>query len=140
MIECTLKPLKTSLYFSDLEEKKTPKYGQYSHSVFHDVSGFGTKRWVVIVNIELDYELYSKQFTDEEIVNKCINYLNTPKPSKYGKKRKRKLPFGLFEQVYRFSIKEDLGKKYIQARLIVQQRKNKQFRGEGEKFSHVKRR
>jgi len=122
-------------------EKQAPKYGQYSHSIFHNIAGFGIKRWVVIVNIELDYELHSKQHTDEEIVGKCVNYLNTPKPSKYGKKRKRRLPYGSFEQIYKYSIKQDdCGTKYIQACLVVQKRKNKHFRGEGEKLSNGRRR
>ena len=59
--------------------------------MYHGVKGFGAKTWVVIVNIDLDYENHAFEGKSvDEITDECIEYLNTPPKSKYGKKRKRK--------------------------------------------------
>jgi len=114
------------------------KSGLYSNSIYHNIKGFGTKAWVVIVNIiDLDYEEHASKGKDlEEITKECVEYLNIPPKSKYGKRRKRKPLYGLFEsKPYRAYLKEQSGKKYIQALLIVGDRKRKCFWGQGEKMS-----
>ena len=135
MIECTLTGMKKYSIFPHPD--KRIKYGQYSSSIYHNIKGFGKKVWVVIVNIDVEYDKYaSTGQTLEEIALGCIEYLNTPLKSKYGKRRRRKLPYGEFrEEPYRAYLKEKDGKKYIQAFLVVNNRKRKCFWGEGEKMS-----
>tara|TARA_R110000824_G_scaffold8737_1_gene39515 strand:- start:2319 stop:2648 length:330 start_codon:yes stop_codon:yes gene_type:complete len=101
----------------------------YSSCYIHSIKGYGKNRWVVHANIDFDYESVKElQLSEQEIVQRCIEYLNTPLKSKYGKKRKRKLPYGKFEPVpYRFKLKEKNNKVYIEAQLIVLSHENKKF-------------
>ena len=130
-IECTLKEIKTM----DRRSKKK-KYGRYLSSFF-PVKNYGTKCWVVGVNINLDYEKYKKEgVSDQEIVEGCIEYLNTP-PRRKARGRPPKKPLYAFfhEKPYKFYIKEDENnKKYIQALLVTGDKKNKSFLGAGKKL------
>jgi hypothetical protein len=133
MIECTLSGIKKDFANS----KSKTKNGLYSSCIHHNVKGFGRKTWVVIVNIDLDYNKHSAEGKSlEDIVEGCIEYLNTPPKSKYGKRRKRKPLYGMFnKEPYRAHLKEKSGEKYIQAMLLVNDRKRSCFWGEGEKVS-----
>ena len=114
---------------------KKAKYGLYSHSIYHAVKGFGRKAWVVIVNIDLDYDKYAAEGKNlEEITRGCIEYLNIPPKSKYGKRRKRKPLYGVFRsEPHRTHLREKNDTKFIQALLVVDERKRKCFWGEGER-------
>jgi hypothetical protein len=130
MILCTLKRHIRKYYTSDLDDSH--RYGLYLHSLFHSIKGYGKKCWGVGVEIDLDYYTAAQKYSDEEIVKKCIEYLNTPQKSKYGKRRRRKLSYGAFEpEPYRFWIKEKNGQSYIQAILLANKKKNNKFWGEG---------
>jgi hypothetical protein len=133
MIECNLAEIKKI----STNNKVVAKKGLYSSCMFHGVKGFGTKTWVVIVNIDLDYEKFASEGKSlADITEECIEYLNTPPKSKYGKRRKRKPLYGLFhEKPYRSYLKEKGDKKYIQAMLLVGDRKRSCFWGQGEKMS-----
>ena len=132
MIKCNLADIKKMT----ADNKVKTKNGLYSSCIFHGIKGFGKKVWVVLVNIDLDYEEHEADGKNlEEITEECIDYLNTPPKSKYGKKRKRKPLYGLFhKKPYRTYLKEKNNKKYIQAMLIVDDRKRSCFWGEGEKM------
>ena len=131
MIECKLMPMAEDtskpIRFSKV------RHGLYSNSFHWSVSGFGRKNWVVIVNIDADHEKYLDEGkTIEEIVTGCIEYLNTPPKSKYGKKRKRKPLHGSFHrEPHRAKLLEKNDEKYIQALLIVDKKKSRHFWGEG---------
>lgn len=104
----------------------------YLQSFFHSVKGYGKKYWAVGVEIDLDYAEATKIYTDEEIVKKCIEYLNTPPKSKYGKRRRRKCTYGTFKpDPYRFWIKERDAQQHIQAILLIDKKRNNKFWGEG---------
>ena len=134
MIECSLAEIKRYSFLPNYEDKI--KHGLYSSCVYHSIKGFGKKAWVVIVNIDLDYDKHDSEGKSlEEIARGCIEYLNTPMKSKYGKRRKKKLPYGKFyEDPHRAFLKENGSKKFIQAYLVVGDRKRRCFWGEGEKF------
>jgi|TARA_B100000700_G_scaffold294403_1_gene356352 hypothetical protein len=129
MIPCTLKPIQ----LSHKAPTRTKKYGVYSNSWHWSIKGYAKKKWAVIVKIDLNYlEAQKECDSDEEIVTKCIEYLNTPPKSKYGKKRKRKPLFGEFEpKPYLYKICTDGDDKYIEAYLVVKQNKHKLFWGKG---------
>lgn len=131
MIECTLMPMKKYSSILDADDK-TEKYGKYLNAHW-PLKGFGKKCWLVVVHIDINYEaLVNEEKTLEDVVIECINYLNTPPKSKYGKRRKRRLPYGKFHDApYKIYPKEKNGKKYIQVFLAVDKRKNKCFWGEG---------
>ena len=131
MIECTLMEMKK--YSFTTSDDKRVKYGRYLNSLFN-IPGYGKKYWVVGVNIDLDYDKYEKEdFTLEEIVRRCVEHLNTPPPRRYKRGRKRTIPkYGFFNsEPYRFYLKEDGDKKYIQALLLVENRKRRYFWGKG---------
>jgi hypothetical protein len=129
MIPCTLKPIQLS-YKSP---SSSAKYGVYSQSWHWSIKGYAKKKWAVIVKIVLDYEAAQKECdNDEEIVAKCIEYLNTPPKSKYGKRRKRKPLFGEFDsKPYLYKVCDDERGKYIEAHLVVNRNKSKMFWGKG---------
>ena len=141
MIECSLIAQKEFGSLFETENKKI-KYGKYSGSHFYSIPGFGSKCWVIIANIDVDYDKYIAQgMTPENIVESCIEFLNAPPKSRYGKKRRRKPLYGKFRDMpYKFTLKEIDGLKYIQAFLIVEDKRRKHFWGEGEVLNYKRRR
>jgi hypothetical protein len=98
MIECSLMGLKKHGSLLETDNKKI-KYGQYLSSHFYSIPEFGKKCWVVAVNIIVDYEKYiSEGLSPEQVTKECIEYLNTPPKSKYGKRRKESRCMVSFEK------------------------------------------
>ena len=124
MIECKLQPVVSKFYNT---ENRKPRYGVYLQTMYWGVKGYGKKNWVVSVKIELDYDEASKENSDEEIVQGCIEYLNAPQKSKYGKRRMRKPLYSFSPKPYSYEIVEKNDKKIISARLITTEQKNKNF-------------
>jgi len=97
--------------------------------MYWNVKGYGKKVWMVAVKISLpDYgnvkELYE---TNDEIIQKCVEFLNTPPKSKYGKRRKRK-PLYTFDTIpYSYDITSENETAVITARLKTKNQKNKLF-------------
>ena len=119
------------------------KCGNYHGSVWHEVEGFGVSHWVVGAHVVVDYEKYREQgMSDEEIIRGCIEYLNSPpKRKKYAKRRPKPLYGKLGEFPLRHKFKEKSGKKCIMMILVTDQRKNKNFHGEGQNYvTHSKKR
>lgn len=130
MIPCTLRRCLRKYHTNDVQ--MAARYGTYMQSLFHSVKGYGKDCWAVGVKIDLDYTTASTTHSDEEIVKKCIEYLNTPPKSKYGKRRRRKPAYGTFRPTpYRFWVKEKDGEAHIQALLLVPKKRNNKFWGEG---------
>jgi len=126
MIECFLQPLK--LKYSKNQDGKQ-KHGMYMQTMYWSIKGYGKKTWLVTVNIDLDYDKAKELYeSDDEIIEKCIEYLNTPPKSKYGKRRKRKPLYTFDIKPYSYKIIEnESGKKIISARLTTKEQKNKYF-------------
>jgi len=132
LIRCKLQQSQSEFH-GRKERGKHARYGMYSSCFIHSIKGYGKSRWVVHVNIDFDYEGAKEAGLEEkEIVEKCIEYLNTPQKSRYGKKRKRKLPYGKFEPApYRYKFKEKDNKVYIAAQLVIGCNENKNFWSRG---------
>jgi len=139
MVECSLLPMKKGTASGP---KNGTKYGTYLRCYFWGVPGFGQNRWVVAVNIDVDYDKYLEEgMKAEELVFECVRHLNTPLKSRYGKRRKRRPTYGIFQdKPHKFSLKESEKGKYIQAFLVVDYPKSRHFWGEGEKIASAKRR
>jgi len=132
MIKCRFKPLKKHGSLITTSNKRI-KYGIYLTSSY-PIKKREKRCWIVGVNIELDYTCHIKDGkTNDEIVEGCIEYLNTPP------KRKRKPLYGLFEsKPYKYSIKKsEDGEIYIQLLLLANLRKNKQFWGVGTNIKSI---
>jgi hypothetical protein len=135
MIPCKLLPLEKTYHKKDIKTEK--RYGIYVKQQFWSIDGVGKTCWPVVVNIAVDYDEYLKEgLTEEEIVLKCIEFLNYRQKSKYGRKRRRKPLYGTFRDDItppRFKLKEKDGIKIIQTILAAKEQKNSKFWGEGKK-------
>tara|TARA_Y100000034_G_scaffold132292_1_gene194917 strand:+ start:8571 stop:9029 length:459 start_codon:yes stop_codon:yes gene_type:complete len=135
VIECRLRPVK--------EKEKKERLGAYHGSYFWDVPGFGREKWMLALTLEgvdIDKQI-SSGLAEEEIVEGCLNFLNTP----VGKRKKKK-PYGNLE-LYRspnpswvegkykprFTVHEVDGVKYFTLLAVTDQIKNKHFYGKGKK-------
>jgi len=131
MIECSLVPIKQYAGLYPTKKEKV-RYGTYLSSSY-PIKDYGKKRWIVAVNIAVNYKKYLKEgMTLEEIAEGCVNFLNTPPKSKYGKRRKRKPIYGPFEpQPYKIKIVNKQDKNFMQLLLIINEAKRKCFWGKG---------
>mgnify|MGYP005814753583 FL=1 len=139
MIKCGFR--KTSEFGALLPSwnKNKKKLGKYHGSNFYNIKGFGTKKWVVVAKIDVDYEPHlSEGRTQEEVVAGCLEYLNQVPPRKKYAKKKPVAPYGKLE-CHRAIFNRDEEGSYIQALLIIDKRKNKLFWGEGQKLMHKRR-
>jgi len=129
--------LKRTEWAGVLPDKDGPtKCGRYHQSVWHDVKGFGDKKWVVGSYVIVDYEtLMEDGMTENEITQGCIKYLNTPPPRrKYQRKASEPLYGNLDPVPVRYNLIEKDEQKVILMMLATDQRKNKYFWGEGPKY------
>ena len=135
-IECDLREVAEFYEYGDTPEEK--KKGRYHGSMFWSIKGFGKKRWVVGAYLDVDYIPYLKQGLEKgEIVQLCLNHLNKPpKRKKFQKKTERPLYGSLESYSYRFGVGDGTanGNRFIEVLLITDQRKNKNFWGEGTKM------
>ena len=132
MIPCKLIPMKENTILET--EASEYRYGRYITNFF-PVKGLGRNCWVIVVNIDVEYDsLIAEGLTLEEIALGCVKFLNFRPKSRYGKKRLRKPLYGVFRpKPYNFKLMDKGGKKYIQALLITEDRKNIKFWKEGKK-------
>lgn len=123
-IECELVAVPQ---FSHMPTGET-KYGRYMTSIY-SIDGFGRNKWVVGCYIKLDLQKYKiLKWHDAEIAKRCVNYLNTIALNKKGKKKYGNLQLHKFNKINKF------GQEIIVAELIIDDRKNENFWGEGEKL------
>jgi len=105
---------------SEEAEPKT-KSGRYTSTVL-PVKGYGTNVWSVVAYISVDRDALHGDYTDEQIVEGCINFLNKKPP------RKRKAPYGVLK-LDNFTFVEN--KKLFSVRLLIDSRNHKSFWGKG---------
>ena len=110
------------------------KAGRYHGSYFADVAAYGRSQWVVVGEIDVDFNTaIEKDMSEREVVEACVNYLNLPPPRKKYAKREPQPPYGTLE-LYKYYVKEQdstTRKTRVQVLLITNQRKNKNFWKEG---------
>ncbi len=127
MINCELQDVpKYSLIPPTPGEQK--KKGRYHGSMFWDIPGYGSKKWVVATRIRLIDDVSG--LTDGEIIDGCVRFLNTPPPRKKYQKKKPKPKYGNLE-LHRAEIKRSKKETLISALFVIGDRKNKNFWGCG---------
>ena len=123
-IECYLKEI--GLYGAALKvEDERKKCGRYEGGHLN-VPGFGVQKWTVAACIITDdplVELMESGLSEEEIVARCVRFLNKPRT-----KRARKLKYGKLSCRY-FVVHPG----YISVSLVTDDRNNKNFWGRGTK-------
>ena len=118
---------------SNIEEEEKPRSGSYHGSMFWEVPEFGKKYWVVVCNIVVDWRKYLEQgYTEEEIFKGCIKFLNKPPERKKFQRRVRKSLYGNLCYVpVKTMFKDKEGESILQALIVTDKRRCKQFWSEG---------
>ncbi len=127
MIKCDLQDIPKYALGAGASSEHTKK-GRYHGSMFWDVPGYGTKRWVVAARIRPNQEVGG--LMEEEIIDGCLAFLNTPPPRRKYQKKKPKPKYGNLK-LYSATLKKDSAGVIISALLIVEDRKSKHFWGSG---------
>jgi len=87
-IKCFLRPV-------DKENKK----GRYSQTMHWDVPGFGKQKWVAIGYLDVDWiQMEQEGLSKDEIVEICVDFLNTPPPRKKHSKKQPRPMYGKIER------------------------------------------
>ena len=127
MFKCSFIPMSEYESLGHLEAKT--KSGRYHGSMFWDIPGFASKKWVVAARILVEDEV-PENTSDNELIEGCVDYINQPPPRKKYQKKKPVPKFGKLE-LYKAQIKKEEDKILILALLVTNDRKNKHFWGRG---------
>lgn len=101
------------------------KDGRYMTSIY-SIENFGTRKWVIGAYLKADWNKFRVvKNTDKQIIEKCVNYLNS-----LGKKKRK---YGNL-QLLKFNFINKNGQELAVVELITDERKNENFWGEGEKM------
>ncbi len=128
-IECRLRPLTEFGSVLPTWNPNKKKAGRYACSRW----AIPKKRYPVLAYLDADnFDLLVDQGLDEgEILQMCLNHLNTPPARKKFARRTPKPLYGSLD-VYRATYKRTPeGKAYFEVILTTNQRKNKNFWGNG---------
>jgi hypothetical protein len=134
MIECNFLPIRQygNMAKSETDELKS---GRYAGSMY-SLKDYGSKRWVVLAYLIADFSKHREEkLTDNQIIKKCLNFLNTPEARKKYQKKDSVPKYGNLElanENIKFTNKS--GQEVAILELIIDQRKNENFWGEGEKL------
>ncbi len=128
-IACSLRKMtEFSAVLPNWNPSKT-KNGRYACSRWGNMK---SKEYPVLGRIDGEFEDMLMSGADpEEIINGCLEYLNTPPPRKRFAKRSPKPLYGKL-RAYRAELKrKSNGVAYFDVILTTNQRRNKNFWGEG---------
>jgi hypothetical protein len=134
MIECSFLPIKQygTMAKSETDELRS---GRYAGSMY-SLADYGSKRWVVLAYLVADFQKHREEkLTETQIIKKCLNFLNTPEARKKYQKKESVPKYGNLElasENIKFTNKS--GQEVAILELIIDQRKNENFWGEGEKL------
>ena len=121
--ECSITKLREWFHIVKEEENSKKKFGYYSSTCL-PVKGYGTKVWSVVAYIEVDYKLHRESgFTDDQIVEGCLNFINKPETRRHRKPR-----YGSKFSLDSYKI---LDNGLISVSLLTDKRNNKNFWGKG---------
>ena len=128
--KCDLLPM--SEYLSIPSEKK--KFGRYHATNFWDIKGYGQKKWVVSVRIKVEDPNDVFGHTDEEALEGCLNFLNTPPPRKKYARKNPEPKYGSMTLYKGKAIERGEfapGSKVYSALILVEKQKSKFFWSKG---------
>ncbi len=124
---CRPRPLRENSMSANPKEK----HGRYQSSNYWDVPQFGKKRWVVGMNLDVDFSKFDgMDLSAEEIASLCVESLNTPPPRKKYAKKDPKPKYGTLK-LHKARVIDKGDDKYLSMTVITDERKNKLFWGKG---------
>ena len=126
MIECKLVPINEYSHIqSDIK-----RAGRYAQSTY-TLNKFGKNSFIVLAYLDTDLEKHRKDgLSDEQIVVRCVNYLNQAEAKKKGQKKDPKKPYGNL-QLYGFRTINKFDREVIAIELVTDSRSNENFWGVG---------
>lgn len=127
IFKCSFRPLPEfpGVNLGKDKDKQEYKLGRYHGSIWGNVPNYGFSRWCLGAYIDFNWQhLLREGFSPDDIIAGCVAFLNK-KPFK-----KKKSLYGTLECV-NYSFKKDDKGKYICVILSTNERKNKNFWGEG---------
>jgi len=132
-IECHLIKQTEFLNYTPPEGQTQYKEGKYHGSMFWEVDGFGSSKWVVCVRIAVDWEKYFEEgLTQEELFSRCIAYLNLPPKRKKFQRRQTKPRYGKLSPVpIWIKPKEENGVKFLSVLVVTDKKRCRHFWGQG---------
>ena len=124
---------RTEWMFMEKKEDEETRCGGYHGSMFWEVPQFGKKNWVIVCNIVVDWKkLVAQGYSEEEIFKGCIKHLNKPPERKKFQRRVKQPLYGNLSYVpVKTIFKEKEGDLILQALIVTNKRRCKQFWGEG---------
>lgn len=124
MIECKFTQINE---FSHVKNEIT-RSGRYAQSTY-SLNKYGKNSYVVLAYIEADIEKHrSSGVSDEQIIQRCVNYLNQSEKKK-GKKEGFK-PYGNL-QLYNYRVINKYNKDLFVVELVTDHKSNENFWGVG---------
>jgi hypothetical protein len=133
MIDCNFVTIKQ---FGNMASDGTDeeRSGRYTGSMY-SLRDYGSKRWVVLAYLQADFKKYREEgLKDPEIIKKCLNFLNEPEARKKYQKKESVPKYGRLELVHEnIKFTNKFGSETAILELIIDQRKNENFWGEGVK-------
>tara|TARA_R110002020_G_scaffold82573_3_gene204666 strand:+ start:1131 stop:1526 length:396 start_codon:yes stop_codon:yes gene_type:complete len=121
--ECSFKEVEEWFHIDKDEEDPKRKYGYYSSTML-PVKGYGTKAWGVVAYIEVDHNLHRESgFTDDQIVEGCLKFINKPETRRHRKPR-----YGSKFSLNSYNMLEG---NIVSVSLVTDVRNNKNFWGKG---------
>jgi hypothetical protein len=132
-LECVLLKQTEFLGYHNRDEEVEYKEGKYHGSMFWEVDDFGSKKWVVCVRIQVDWEEYfAKGVTKDELFGRLIAHLNLPPKRKKFQRRQTKPRYGKLSPVSLWIYpKEENGVKFLSALVITDKKRCRHFFGQG---------
>jgi len=126
MLECSLVPINEYSHIqSDI--KRVGRYAQSTYSL----NKYGKSSFVVLAYLDTDLEKHRKDgLSDEQIVVRCVNYLNQTEAKKKGQKKDPKKPYGNL-QIYGFRTINKFDKEVLAVELVTDSKSNENFWGVG---------
>lgn len=128
MINCDLEPIYEHERIKSFMNGPT-KSGRYHGSMFWNLPGFASKKWVVAARIRVRDSI-PPSVTDDDLINGCMEFLNTPPPRKKFQRRFRNPKYGKLGLHSAKVIRRE-GDLFISALLITEERNSKHFWGKG---------
>ncbi len=133
MIQCEFVPLAQYEIFNDPKPER--KLGRYSSSTYY-IDGFNKEKWVVLAYLKADFDKYRTEgMANEEIIGRCINYLNAVEPKKKYAKKPPTSKYGYLELINKNpKFTNRFGYEMAILELSTDERKNDNFWGEGDRW------
>jgi len=135
-INCKLREIPNSSF--EAVEGKPTKHGRYSSSMFN-IKGYGDSKWIVGCYIDIDYSDYLEEMSQDDFIQRCVDFLNQPPPRKKFEKRRKDSLYGNLE-VYDYKLKEKDSRRFIELLLVTDTQKNDFFWGSGVAYGVHRRR